>query len=253
VTVAIGTLGRQGIVLAADREITHPNAKTRHRKIWSGGYGSVSIVATGCGTWGYLQSACQKIIKIVPACSDIDEAQELIEAVVRKIYKEEIEIDPARYGSEPPTFDLLVGVWTKSGDGLIRTEAATVRRTTEPEFLGSGGPLAQVLCQSYLGTVLSNKQVGILMANAIRVVKQTTAGCGGPTDVASLDRSGNINWQDTEHLETVLDKFGRWTRPFLLACADPSIDDKIFEGIVETLHREAKKLREQERERERVP
>ena len=247
-TVAIGTIGREGIVIGADREITHTVNKTRERKIWTARYSNLSAVVTGAGTWGYLRSACEKIVRVLSAATTLDDAQELVQETIRAIYGQEIEIDPARLSTDPPFFHLVIGVWTPSSYGLIRSEGTTVTRSSEPrsEFLGVGGPLAERLCTGYLGTILSNKQASIVITNAIRIVKESVPGCGGPTDTVLLNRDGSIEWDDTRYLDQVARKIEMHIRPLLLACTDHEIPESIFNGIIETLRVQGLKLREEE-------
>jgi hypothetical protein len=109
--------------------------------------------------------------------------------------------------------------------------------------------LAERLSNSCRRRAISKHQAVIVLADAIRIVKESVHGCGGPTDIVSLEPEGKIEWQETIHLESLLDKIERITKPYLLACADTQIDDEQFEFIISKLRREGERLREEERNR----
>src|SRR5271166_3378550 len=110
VTIAIGFECREGLIVCADRELTHgQRGKTYAQKIWYGQHTSLSVVVTGAGDWKYLQPTGQEIVQLLKPCKSLADAKKVIRSEIRRLFKEEISIDPNLY-TNPPGVDFIIAL-----------------------------------------------------------------------------------------------------------------------------------------------
>jgi 20S proteasome alpha/beta subunit len=202
VTIALGFSYSSGIVVSADREVTHGECgKTYELKIWHKRCDHNSIVVTGAGDWNYLKSAAEGIISEAESLGSLGEIKKVVRSEVKRVFKDEISLDPRSRTSDPPGFDLIVALAVEGQTAIIRTENLAVNIGHPPEVVGTGGPMARYLFKSFCHLTPSLGEGVVLAAYIVKAVKESAFGCGGPTDLIILTEGGEIHTQGTSLLE----------------------------------------------------
>lgn len=136
-TIALGILTTDGVVLAADTEHTWSYLKTSSSKL-SSATGNGSIAITGSGTSGYLEGLSQKLSSIFvgnPSLG-IGELEKEFEAELRSFFEEHV--IPFAAFATPPFCDLVIGVQRDNRQALwaTRTHRCDDARATPLQVLG---------------------------------------------------------------------------------------------------------------------
>jgi hypothetical protein len=222
VTIALGVLCSDGIVLAADSEegdIYPGDIKTRTMKIGAGmcgapiGMPQISAAVSGAGWARYLDAAKQKILPAVyghPANS-ADDIQAMIEPEISDFYTKHVM--PFFSSDQKPELSVMVARQCGSQRALWSTDHTTVSRADHYAALGVGSPFCHLLMDrfKYETDVLT----GALIAGyVVSKVKEAIGGCSRPTNIVCL-RNGFVTemaaldvrdmdklFEEFEHLET---------------------------------------------------
>jgi hypothetical protein len=136
-TIALGILGSDGLVLAADSEHTWNYLKTSSPKL-SSATGNGSIAITGSGTSGYLEGLSQRISSIFignPGFS-IEELDGAFGAELRAFFEDHV--IPFAAFATPPFCDLIIGVQRDSQQALWASTHASLRRCENYAATGFG-------------------------------------------------------------------------------------------------------------------
>jgi 20S proteasome alpha/beta subunit len=123
-TIALGVLGSDSVVLAADTEITWSQMKSSERKVW-GVSGSGGLAITGAGDSDYLQAINQRLQDSFTANDtlSVDELENTFSEVMEDFY--ERHVVPF---SPVPEIRIIIGIerkgqrrlWTSAGNALTR-------------------------------------------------------------------------------------------------------------------------------------
>jgi 20S proteasome alpha/beta subunit len=189
-TIAIGILASDGVVLAADREESDGYLKNDTGKVsltFKGTAPVGTIGVTGAGSGAYLD----EIARLISDCfceeqiGDETSVKELIRKTHRKYYKEAVLPFPRE---DRPDYDLLIGC---SGDNLGRklwkTSGLAINPVRDYDAVGAGSTVANRL----LGELWDNipcKYAIKLAAYVIYQVKASVKDCGLGTDIVIVRR-----------------------------------------------------------------
>lgn len=187
-TIALGVIARDGMVIAADRQQTEGDWKTDQSKIehvWTLEPQGGSLLATGAGSAAYLDAVSREILDHFGETGERDDKPllEQIAAINRKFYTRTV-IPFAKYPSyERPDYSLLLGYSFRSRCFLWYSELLAFNRADGYKAVGIGKIAAEaVLKKFYVGRLPLGIAIS-LAAFAVYQAKQSVEGCGLETDI----------------------------------------------------------------------
>lgn len=187
-TIALALQCRNGIVLAADTEISGYPGKWRQPKLthmfWTPEIGSLAVLS---GDVDYAEMACQKMKpRILDAEPEFSAIFDVIETTIHEIYGGSIAAHP---GPNKPSFSLLIAIRLadESSVHLIRTADTAVVTSFQSEFIGIGAELARYIESKYSSPERSTEDGALLAAYILYEVKQNIQGCGGLSTIFAIE------------------------------------------------------------------
>jgi hypothetical protein len=270
-TIALGVLALDGLVVAADTEESDGYLKTAESKIrvsssvdssagsanLTPGIGvptrtgtSAATAVAGAGTASYIDAVSEALWS---PCIDHahEDDQKLIDAIAAPLgtfYREHVVPFAAYPALERPDFELLIAATHRSAapqnrHRLFVTDKTSIRRCVPYAAIGVGGMFARVLLKRlYPGVYRSG--VGAVAALAAYVafqVKESVPGCGKFTEIVVFQNGGRsyIRWSDVRDLESVfLEHASLESEAFASALAvDPAAHAKALKATATSFRR----------------
>lgn len=261
VTIIAGFRCQDGIVVCSDTQETAGSAKRSVPKLQcfqgpvvsQDGEGMVNadlaLAICGAGDGPFIDKIASQAWDTIRHVSDVSEAGDQIEAMIKNTYKEFGEIYQA---GACPNAELIYGI---SIGGLSRLFQATGPIVNERDYASSGIGyyLADFLTARMRGTGwLTVRQSVILAAYILFQTKEHVEGCGGDSHIAVLrekESSGMVDSRLIEHLTEYLKLADTYTGEMLIASSDFTIyEDSVSEHLV-SLVDNLKFLRQREKRR----
>ncbi|HUJ31275.1 MAG TPA: hypothetical protein VLY23_08350 [Candidatus Acidoferrum sp.] len=225
-TIIVGMLSRDGIVMGADSEESTTDLKKSVQKLFplrtsDGSY----LIAGGAGP-GYLVDAItQELWKdFLPASfENILQIQQEIADRVHRFYKEHVLAWPTIQEREANDFSLLLGVSVRSEKSdnyahyLWIVEKGVLRPAGPSAAIGMGAMYANILMDNLHG-FYSAASTSLIAIDTIRRVKRDTPWCGKDTSIWCVKNGRWVSILDDriERAEKLLQKFeDATTRQFL--------------------------------------
>lgn len=192
-TVALGFCVQDGMVIAADRQVTAGDAKSNTGKIdvWLDpnpeGMNRGTLAVTGAGDFGYLKALSQLLREPFtrPEPLSFPALKEEFERITRRFYRQHV-IPFKRYReNDGPDVELILAAERNNERCMWYTANSVVLETRRPISVGSGSTLAEVLFQQgYFPAPMADLLTSqILAAFVIFRAKLTIEGCGQDTDI----------------------------------------------------------------------
>src|SRR5215510_2312690 len=168
-TVAVGFMCTDGIVIAADREISTLTVKLDDQKAWLFSYPKDTIDSlpllrigiAGAGDYGFIKFAAERLDEQLAAwvtqhgTVEIDDVNNAIQVVLTDIHHNHLY--PYGQPHERPTIDLLVGIWLRSSRmRLGRSSLTAVTKVWNYEAVGIGSDLANFLVRRFYSERISS-------------------------------------------------------------------------------------------------
>lgn len=246
-TIAIGVICRDAVVVGADQEISLATTKIERRKAHVLKRTALQIGLVGAGTYDLINRAKQDIDSHLQDRQSADDVRAVVEAVVRKIDSDLISRDPNH------SVDLLIGIKTDTELKLLKVEP---RHNSAPSFvwvedneaIGYGYELAHyVLAQLYGSPLtLSSERGVIITAHALKVAKDRVQGCGGRSDIMMLKRGFHayeVPEKDLVEHERSAQRITEIMRPVMLALTDLDVRPNQLENLIGTMSYELNQFR----------
>lgn len=192
-TIGIGLVCSDGIVIAADGEITHGLVKSQRVKLFEirGVSEDVSLVAAGAGDEMFIDGIRERLQEQLTAeVPDIVSLKRGIEGIVVQACNE---IWPLFDPANRPTIELLLALKAVDGCALLHVDGPLVRHLADVGFIGFGRDLALYKSKQLL--VIPSLSVEIaapVVIYLVKTVKDNARYCGGETSVWVLHSSGTI-------------------------------------------------------------
>ncbi|MGA2903246.1 MAG: hypothetical protein ABSD98_05425 [Candidatus Korobacteraceae bacterium] len=193
-TIAIGILATDGIVIAADREESDGYLKHDRGKIFQTFRGRTptgSIALTGAGDGPSLDGVCNLLANTFSAEHDIgsDAAEKALVDAHRKYYEETILPFSLQPQLERPDYSLVIGCvgGGLAGSRLFRTSKLGFNSSGDYEAVGVGESVANTWLNK-LYDRLPIRHAVKLAAYVIYQVKASVGSCGLGTDIAIVRR-----------------------------------------------------------------
>lgn len=188
-TIAIGLIASDGVVIAADRQETEGDQKKEQRKIdtlWAGGIGS--LVVSGAGNGPYIDSMTTRLqvafASKIWAWSDNAEMTENFRATHAAFYTDTVLPFAGYQPYERPDYELLFGCSIVAKHHFLwYSHKLTLNRVQGYRAVGVGASTAESLLKKFYVARLPLKVAISLAAYVVYQVKNSVEGCGFATDV----------------------------------------------------------------------
>ncbi|HEY3939275.1 MAG TPA: hypothetical protein VGL97_17720 [Bryobacteraceae bacterium] len=199
-TIGIGMICRDGVLLGADTEVTGWSSKTHEEKIitFECPYGKIGFVMAGNGV--FAQSAiqkCQAGLRATPPERTIDK----IEKILEREYRRHVFQHPS-YATDPSLgYQFLIAFWSTNGSvSLFSTNQTAIRKVNGFECIGIGSDLASYLVLPMFYEGMADAEALYIAIYALARVKDSIVGCGGTSIFTNIRaRDGNIGTLTTNH------------------------------------------------------
>lgn len=257
-TVAVGFMCTDGIVLAADREISTPTVKLDDQKAWLYSYPKqtddtaplLRVGIAGAGDYSFIKFAAERIDAQLDAwiaqhgAVEIDDVNDAIQTVLTDVHHEHLY--PYGQPHERPTIDLLIGIWLRSGRmRLARSSLTAVTKVWNYEAVGIGSDLANFLVRRFYSQRIPLSSAMFWASYALMHAKKYVPGVGGGSDIIALFKSGTAGHLKAEHIakyEKYAIEFEKAIHPVFLAGAEEKGGHAAFNQAVDQLAIQLKKL-----------
>lgn len=236
-TIIAGFRCQGGIVVCSDTQETSGTAKRSVAKLqcFQGPVVSqdrqgmvnadLALAICGAGDGPFIDKIASQAWDAVRHVSDIWEASERVESMIKETYREFGQIYQT---GACPQVDLIYGI-TKSGDSRLFQAIGPVVNETPYASNGIGYYLADFLTTRMRGDGwLTIRQTVILAAYILLQAKEHVEGCGGDSHIAVLresESSGMVDFRLIQHLTEYLKSADHCTGEMLLTAADFSISE----------------------------
>jgi hypothetical protein len=188
-TIALGLIADDGVVIAADRQETLGEQKTDQRKIeslWAMPVGS--LLVSGAGNGPYLDSMTQRLYRCFGVDGlEWDEADDMTEKFRQThaaFYSEAVLPFSGYQPYERPDYELLFGCSVgNSAHFLWYSHKLALNRVQGYRAVGIGQATAEAMLKKFYVTRLPLKVAISLAAYVVYQVKNSVEGCGFETDV----------------------------------------------------------------------
>lgn len=239
VTIGVGFLCLNGIVICADNQITWPGSHKYYKcKIYPHNTPDWGAVFTFAGNPNLMESFDGKFrdaMQIVTAPFTTRRIQEVIETLLSLM---------DTVDSDPDGLHMLCGIATpNTGMRLLKTERKVVSEVRGYDYVGVGDSsilryLGQLITESYAG--YTTQQAFALATYLVLKAKTHVEGCGGDTDAMILRPNGHIepkNLGDTYNAEQQMLRIENEVRRTSTAFFDGRVSDQDFEVALDRLVR----------------
>jgi 20S proteasome alpha/beta subunit len=189
-TIAVGMLATNGVVLAADTQLTYGSfAKSEGGKVMAVSKRGVSAwgVTGATDRYGYLASLGQTLARDFETHIDAaDKASTAIrtEELLHEFHERHVIPFP-----DLPAINLLIGYQKGKELALWKSDRSTLSEYDDAAAVGIGEYVANGLLSRYWTPLLSIPQAIALATYVISVVKRSVDGCGLYTQVIAIEES----------------------------------------------------------------
>lgn len=225
-TIALGILAKDGVVIAADTEETLDVIKYSGNKVRGAAHFAVGrpgrfLLVAGAGAAHYIDAFSETLEALVHDKSPRfdTEPHVVIDEALEQFYMRKV-VPLAGYPvGERPDFRVIIGLVAGGKSHLFVSDGATLRRENRFAAIGAGELVARPLINSYIGhssaRSMSVREAAIVAALSAHEAKAVT-GVGGDTDVLAMWDNGSMSRivpPDYAPLEQVLKQVTETLRP----------------------------------------
>src|SRR6266571_1478672 len=186
-TIALGILGRGGVVLGADTEETVGGTKTEALKVSTGiafglqGGHPSAIAITGAGDSWYLDYLFEALVRFFRDHENLTIGE--LEVGFRKILKEFYKEHMMPFLAHEPGLGLrlVIGAQRNNETGLWVSARSTLRKSHGSEAVGAGDTEANVVLGRAISSSHSLELIATIACHAIQRAKERVVGCGKNT------------------------------------------------------------------------
>jgi 20S proteasome alpha/beta subunit len=235
-TIAVGILCDDGVVVGADREVSLTTHKREERKAHLLKVPNVAIGLVGAGSASLVTLAAQELQPRLSANMTLAAVKRVVDELALEIHDKHISRNPNH------ALDLLLGIKTTPKGGqrefrLLKVEGTVAVWRDRYDCIGFGYELADYLLSGRYDR-RENMTVarGIMVAaQVIKQAKTHTQHSGGQTDVIHV-RLGYVadyvDERDIDIHEESAEKFSKIIRPVALAMTDINVSTTKLEDLV---------------------
>jgi len=192
-TICVGIISGEGIVIAADTEETAGDSKRDQSKVIhvtcgmpkpEYGFRGATLIATGSGDAGYLDAFFYQLTRDSCSCLNMKEFETHMGEHIRTFHEDHI-FPIMEKGSPPTVLDVLVGVSCGWDTSMFVTHGSTIQRCHFHKAVGFGSHFAQSLLNRHTWCK-TLREAQLLAAYVIYATKTQVAFCGLHTSISSL-------------------------------------------------------------------
>lgn len=229
-TIALGILASDGLVVAADTHESYGYWKVTQGKLRGSllhaESGADTLFLTGAGDSHSLDAVMRRLQKVFSETpgQDSDQRHAAFDKALRQFYRDYI-LPFARYPeNERPGFELLLGYCIQGRIGLWTSQRNALDVRDPVAAVGVGATLAHTLFNRFYKIPSINVRSAVLLASYVMFhVKDSFEGCGRDTDIFAVALSGNDNRsvsfiprKKTEQFESAVKAYVHESEPFAL-------------------------------------
>jgi hypothetical protein len=214
VTIAIGLLAKDGIVIAADTQETIGSMKMDDSKVLVANKGTKrqkagAMVVSGAGDGGYLDTINQEVCELFLAKKWSKKSfTATVKRHVKKFHDEHV-IPFAKYPSqERPELFLVIGTGFGSEQILLESDKSTVHPCRNYAAVGIGHMYARAMLRRYWVKTDTVKAAS-LAAYIMFHVKNNVEGCGNETQIVIL-KDGHAEYLSDRNISMLEHSFGEY-------------------------------------------
>jgi hypothetical protein len=225
-TIALGLIADDGVVIAADRQETEGERKKDERKVgslWAPGIGS--FIVSGAGNGPYIDSMITRLHVCFGAkvwkWGDAEEMTGSFKDSHSKFYSDSVLPFAGYQPYERPDYELLFGCSIKDRHLLWYSHKLTLNRVEGYRAVGIGASTAESLLKKFYVARLPLRVAISLAAFVVYEVKNSVEGCGFGTDVMFTEYGtppSSITPQMMMQMETAFSQFRLLERDDLYKC-----------------------------------
>lgn len=227
-TIAVGILASDGVLVAADTEESYGQvAKAETTKIKEIEGGGRHLVVAGAGMGFHIDAFIQHLeYDVVPNSRKWTAGPRLaIQAALSGFYQDQV-LPFVAYGKdERPDFDLIIGYHDSRSTCLLQTSKMSVLQMEHSAAVGAGSHVASRVLYR-LGTNAATgpddpftlREAAFLAAHAILQAKESVPGCGKNTETVALRHDGHLVTVEEpaqEALDAFAGNFAKLVSPLL--------------------------------------
>lgn len=208
-TIAIGVLCSDGIILCADSQETfNEYAKLQRAKVFELDLLSpdVKVVIAGSGDSNFYDALRERLE------DGIDMANPDLISIRNKI--EEVIVGYCTrvwplYGAQRdrPSAQMLIGIRATDGFALLHTEGPITRQGSSPECIGFGADFSLYHLKKLFKNTMPFAEVCPIAAYVLDLAKENVEFCGGASDVFVIPRTGDVERKDQGYIQENIDKY----------------------------------------------
>src|SRR5208282_1604269 len=187
-TIALGLIADDGVVIAADRQETEGEQKKEQRKIdsvWAMTIGS--LLVAGAGTGPYIDSMTPRLNLAFGSkrwkWEEVEDMTEEFREINSAFYSEAVLPFAAYQPYERPDYELLFGCSTEDRHLLWYSHKLALNRAEGYRAVGVGAATAESLLRKFYVSRLPLKVAVSLAAFVVYEVKNSVDRCGFDTDI----------------------------------------------------------------------
>ncbi len=200
-TIALGILAKDGLVIASDRQVGMPEyLKMGRGKIAFGKQGAIGqpggnmLAVTGAGNSHYIEHLQREFVnEPFPATNEL---QKHFAERIHTFYQDHIIPFSGYASSERPDVSMIVAGRRNGAQVLLSSEKSVVTEHYDCCSVGAGAMYAGILLQRLYAPLGLTSAIQ-LAAYVVFQVKEHVDGCGNETDIIFL-RDDGIHWVDRE-------------------------------------------------------
>jgi len=204
-TIAAGFQCKDGVILAADTEISlGQTTKTRQSKLFV-----INKAQDCCLTYAGHVAFAQELVGVMRSATRGKEGKKLLEAA-RKSYRH----FHNKYYTQPPKpekswADVLITLKEGQAVSLYCGQGRHWFKVDKYKLLGIGEEQAEAVVNPLYSGEPTTNEAGYIAICVLRKVKWFVQGCGGPTEVGEIRHTGPHLWSSdkVEQAEEDLDYF----------------------------------------------
>lgn len=192
-TICIGMLASDGIVIATDAQESDQYYKRSQQKILTfvgaiplgnnPNQPSMACAFTGAGEGGYVDAFTADVIQDISTKATHNEFREYLAQKVLDFHEKHL--FPLAAANNPPEMQILVGAYVQWCTGIFVSYGSTLRRAFPHAAIGAGAHFAMSLIDD-LGSIQDVRHTELLAAYVVGITKERIEGCGKYTAIVSL-------------------------------------------------------------------
>lgn len=230
-TIALGILATDGVLIASDREESLGDFKYSQNKIRGAHHWTFdaqrNLLLAGAGDAHFIDVFAQSIQDAILGDERLKDAPRVVfdEALDRFYTRKVIPCDPFNGG---PDFQLVIAYQGHGRSHLFKSQHNSVLETDGFVVVGSGATVVQPLLSRLLGhRRVSLRQAVVIASYAVIEAKDAVQGVGKDTDIITMFSGGKLERTVKpmqRELDEVIDRYRDELEPMLIRAIAGSVD-----------------------------